>query len=70
LNSRPADYESLSNLNEPKPPNVILSIFKNLRFGGLGVFRLIFGDLRNFDGTLLTGGDSHNQYGMFWAGGD
>jgi hypothetical protein len=33
------------NLNEPKPPNVILSIVRNLRFGGFGVFRLIFGGL-------------------------
>jgi hypothetical protein len=33
------------NLKEPKPPNVIPSIVKNLRFGGFGVFRLIFGDL-------------------------
>ncbi|PYU48899.1 MAG: hypothetical protein DMG53_06110 [Acidobacteria bacterium] len=27
------------NLIEPKPPNVILSNVKNLRFGGFGVFR-------------------------------
>ena len=33
------------NLNEPKPPNVILSIVRNLRFGGFGVFRLIFDGL-------------------------
>jgi len=33
------------NLREPKPPNVIPSIVKNLRFGGFGVVRLIFGDL-------------------------
>ena len=33
------------NLKEPKPPNVIPSIVKNLRFGGFGVFRLILSDL-------------------------
>ena len=45
LNPRPADYESITYLNEPKPPELSPSKIKDLTFGGFGGFRLILGGL-------------------------